>query len=292
MRQVRLGLIGDNIRHSRSPLLHRLAGELCGLDVTYDLLVPAEQGLQFDALFDRSRESGYRGLNVTYPYKERAAARVQVDDPAVRRLGACNTVLFGDVLTGDNTDYTGFRSAFRETFGDRAPGRVAMAGAGGVGKAIAFALADLGATAVTVFDPDHAKAERLAAALAGAAPALEARAAPSIAGAMEGAEGLVNCTPLGMNGHPGSALPAALMPRRGWAFDAVYTPVGTEFLAAARSCGLDVMSGYELFFHQGLHAFRLFAGTAPDSDALRAALLRDPDAAPAPGGARLGRSAP
>ena len=92
---------------------------------------------------------------------------------------------------------------------------------------------------------------------------------------MDGADGLVNCTPLGMTGHPGSAMPRALMPRSGWAFDAVCTPLDTEFLRSAKSSGLAVLSGYELFFHQGIDAFRLFTGMEPESDALREALQRD-----------------
>ncbi|MGX1309282.1 shikimate dehydrogenase [Amorphus suaedae] len=275
MQRIRLGLIGDNIRQSRSPALHRLAGAICGLDVSYDLLVPAEQGATFDELFERCRDTGYRGVNVTYPYKERAFDRVVVEEPAVRRLGACNTVLFAEPPIGHNTDYSGFQSAFAAAFGRRPPGRVAMAGAGGVGKAIAFALAELGASAIAVFDRDTAKAERLVRLFSAAAPGTPLEAVATMEEAMDGADGLVNCTPLGMTGHPGSAMPRALMPRSGWAFDAVYTPLDTEFLCSAKSSGLAVLSGYELFFHQGIDAFRLFTGMEPESDALREALQRD-----------------
>ncbi len=57
-----------------------------------------------------------------------------------------------------------------------------------------------------------------------------------------------------------------------WAFDAVYTPVDTEFLCDARAGGLETLSGYELFFHQGVDAFKLFTGCSVDMDALRAEL--------------------
>lgn len=281
MQTVRLGLIGDNIRHSRSPALHRLAGALCGLEVSYELLVPAEEGETFGALFERCRDAGYRGINVTYPYKERAFRKVAVEDPAVRRLGACNTVLFDATPLGQNTDYTGFRHAFTEAFASRRPGRVAMAGAGGVGKAIAFALAELGAETVSVFDREASRAEGLAGLFRTAETATEIRVAASIEEAMEGAEGLVNCTPLGMTGLPGSAMPKALMPAEGWAFDAVYTPIDTEFLQAAKGSGLDILSGYELFFHQGIDAFHHFTDVEPDGEALRAALQEDAGAAPA-----------
>ena len=59
---IRLGLIGDNIAKSQSPRLHRLAGAQNGRRVTYDSLVPAEIGLEFDALFAHVAGAGYRGV--------------------------------------------------------------------------------------------------------------------------------------------------------------------------------------------------------------------------------------
>ena len=62
---VKLGLIGDNISRSKSPRLHRTAGRLAGLDVTYDRLIPKDLDLTFDEVFDQARDGGYRGINVT-----------------------------------------------------------------------------------------------------------------------------------------------------------------------------------------------------------------------------------
>lgn len=261
MPTIRLGLIGDDIAASRSPALHRLAGRICGLDVRYDLLVPRELKLDFNSVFDRARSDGYRGLNITYPYKERVLARIKINDPIARSIAACNTILFeGDDAIGTNTDYVGFLGACRAAFGRSAPGRVALAGCGGVGKAIAFALAELGAEAVQLFDPAPSKAEELARALAIAHPALQVQVANTIAQACEGAGGLVNCTPLGMVGHPGNAFTGAAIGGARWAFDAVYTPMETPFLLAARDAGLAILSGYELLLHQGVACFRIFTG--------------------------------
>jgi shikimate dehydrogenase len=274
MATVRLGLIGDNIRRSQSPLLHVIAGRLCGLTVTYEPLIPAELGLDFDAVFDRCRDNGYRGINITYPYKERVCSRLDVGDPLVRALGACNLALFGAGRpAGGNTDYSGFKSAFVETFGRAAPGIVAMAGAGGVGKAIGFALADLGAQEIRLFDRDGARSAALRDSLAKAAPVVRVHLTDSIEEAADKADGLVNCTPLGMVGYPGTAIPRGAIAGQGWAFDAVYTPVDTEFLRDAAAAGLRTMSGYELFFHQGVHAFQLFTGRDVDQQELRAALI-------------------
>lgn len=271
---IRLGLIGDNIGRSKSPLLHRLAGRLCGLEVVYEPLIPADLGLDFDAVFERCRQGGYRGINITYPYKEKVYPRLAVEDARVRAIGACNTVLFrADGPRGLNTDYTGFMAAFRESLPGARPGIVAMAGAGGVGKAIAFALAALGATELRIFDTDRARADALATALTAEASEMCVLLADDMAQAAEGSDGLVNCTPLGMAGIPGTAVARPLMAGSRWAFDAVYTPVDTQFLLDARQEGLATISGYELFFHQGVDAFHAFTGRRVDAPALRAALL-------------------
>jgi shikimate dehydrogenase len=269
----RLGLIGDNIKRSKSPMLHRLAGRLCGMDVSYEPLIPADMGLDFDAVFDRCRESGFRGINITYPYKERVFPALGVPDPRVRAIAACNTVIFDPAgPTGTNTDYTGFVAAFRESLPGMKPGTVAMAGAGGVGKAVAFALAELKADALHIFDTDAVRAETLANALRANAPGMTVSVSPTIEDATAGADGIVNCTPLGMTGIPGTAVPLSLMPKEGWAFDAVYTPVDTQFLLDAQKRGLATISGYELFFHQGVDAFHAFTGARVDTKELRRAL--------------------
>ncbi len=152
---IKLGLIGDNIAKSQSPRLHRLAGAQNGRRTTYDQLVPAEMGKDFDGVFAHVAAAGYRGVNVTYPYKERAAARVVVDDPLVRAIGAVNTVVFdAGGPHGFNTDYSGFIAAYRRVRGNVPPGPVLMIGAGGVGKAVAFGLVALGLADIRIVDRD------------------------------------------------------------------------------------------------------------------------------------------
>ena len=274
MEKVRLGLIGDNIAASKAPRLHAAAGRMRGVEVTYDLLVPAEQGVGFDELFDRCAAGGYRGINVTYPYKERAAARVRIESPLVRAMEAVNTVVFGpDGPRGFNTDHTGFVAAWRAAFGaDRRPGAVCQVGAGGVGRAVAFGLAALGAEAIRLLDLDRGRAERLAAALREVRPGTNTTAAASLEDAARGAHGIVNCSPVGMVGHEGTPVPRDLLPGAAWAFDAVYTPADTRFLAEAAAAGLETLSGYELFFEQGADGTEIFLGGAVDRARLRQAL--------------------
>ncbi|TJZ84581.1 shikimate dehydrogenase family protein [Paracoccus hibiscisoli] len=276
---ILLGLIGDNIAASQSPRLHRLAGAQNGRRVRYDSLIPRLEGLDFDALFARCAAGGYRGINVTYPYKEVVADRLAIDDPLVGAIGACNTVLFGDgPPRGFNTDYSGFVAAYRRMRGDAAPGPVLMIGAGGVGRAVAFGLIALGASQIRLADRDPARADALAMALRAARPGLSVVTGPDAAAMAVGAAGVINCTPVGMVGHDGTPLEAKLMAGADWAFDAVYTPVDTQFLRDAQAAGLDIISGYELFIGQGVDAWAIFTGLPLDQDRLRDDLAAGRDA--------------
>lgn len=276
---IRLGLIGDNIAASQAPRLHRLAGAQNGQRVVYDRLVPPALGLSFDDLFTQVAAGGYRGVNVTYPYKEQAAGRVAIADPLVRAMGAVNTVVFGsDGPQGFNTDHTGFIAAYRQARGAAEPGKVLLIGAGGVGKAVAFGLIALGVRELRIADHDLPKAQALAAALQAARPGLITRTGGAATDLAAGVAGVINCTPVGMVGYDGTPLPRTDLAAADWVFDAVYTPVQTRFLQDAVSAGLQVISGYELFIGQGVDAWRIFTGLPLDVTKLRRALAEGQDA--------------
>jgi shikimate dehydrogenase len=276
LKTIRLGLIGNNIAASRAPDLHHAAARLCGIDVIYERLVPRDLGLAFDDVVARARRDGFLGLNITHPYKERVVHFVTVEDPNVKVIGACNTVLFGEPSIGFNTDYSGYIAAFRGRFGNKLPGAVAMAGSGGAGKAVAFALAELGSKSLTLFDTDTQKSGAVAAALKQQHAGMPVFVAPSLQDACEGADGLVNCTPRGMIGYGGNAFAGISLRGRQWICDVVYTPLETTFLKEGAAAGLEFLNGYELFLFQGIHAFKLFTGQEIDVGKLRQALANMP----------------
>ncbi|MCK2183901.1 shikimate dehydrogenase family protein [Halomonas getboli] len=261
---MKLGLIGKAIMNSSSPDLHVRLGELTGIPATYDLFDANE--LPIDSLDSQVRRvitEGYRGVNVTFPWKEAAVQLADEATEGARMVGAANTLVFEDGrILAENTDFTGFVSGFRATLGERAPGRVLLIGTGGVGKAVAFGLGKLGAEEVILLDLDEAKARGLCEELgAEGFPASWIRP-EQLAETVARCDGLVNCTPIGHEKSPGCPLPGELIEARHWIFDAVYVPAVTEFIAAARAAGASVMSGVSLFVFQGVDAFKRFCEDA------------------------------
>lgn len=267
-----MGLFGAGIGRSQAPRLHKLAARLCGLQLSYELFDLNDLGLDgFEEKLEQTARQGLTGVNVTHPVKERAASLFTVPDIAMRQIGAVNTVRFAD-KTAYNTDYSGFIRAFQQQFATVSPGKVLMFGAGGVGKAIGFALTKLKASMIYLTDTDAAKAEKLVAELKAAGAKCDVQPLDKVLELAE-VDGLINCTPLGMYQYPGSAIPKEMIGGQRWAFDAVYTPLETQFLKDAKERGLELLSGYELFFYQGVDAFKLFTGLSVDEEELRRQLV-------------------
>jgi len=258
------GLIGAPIAHSASPAMHERAAEALGLRGHYQLIeVAGADAAGLAMMLEGVRRLGFAGVNVTFPYKEAVVPLLDELAPAAATMAAVNTVVARDGrLIGHNTDTTGFARAVAPLLAPSG-NAVAVIGTGGVGKAIAFALASLKVTDLRIFDSEPARAEKLAALLAKHGGA---RVATSVEDALRGATGLVNGTPVGMLPNRDTPVPTSLLRENLWVADAVYSPLITPLLAAAQAKGARIMTGRELAIYQAADAFELFTGLAPSTE--------------------------
>lgn len=259
-----VGLIGTNIGQSLAPALHEDSFAAAGMAGHYHLMdVSVLQGRRLEDLFSAARTAGFAGLNITHPFKEAVIPLLDSLSDEAAEIGAVNTVVIDkDGRTkGHNTDRIGFRRAFAEELGEDAvrDKPVLLLGAGGAGRAVAFALKDLGAHPIKIHDQDNVRARKLCAELSRSA--MLSTDPLSEAAAMAG---IVNATPVGMLGYPGVPLDPGLVQPGQVVADVIYTPLETTFLCAARDCGARVMGGAGMCVHQAVEAFRLFTGLDPD----------------------------
>ncbi len=230
-----VGLIEINIGQSLAPALHEDAFAAAGMTGHYHLMdadTPRKRTLP--DLLGAARLAGFGGVNVTFPFKEAVIALLDEVSPEAKEIGAVNTVVFDATgrTSGHNTDRSGFRAAFLKSFGaEAARGKpVLLLGAGGAGRAVAFALKDLGAAPIRIYDRDGQRARNLCADLGRAAEALDSPepAAASVAG-------IVNATPIGMTGHEGLPMTPDVVRAGQFVADVIYTPLETDFLKAAKT---------------------------------------------------------
>ena len=267
-KRVLLGLIGAPISHSASPAMHEAAAAALGVQGFYHLIeVAGADHAKLRDLLGGVRDLGFAGVNVTYPYKEAVIPLLDELAPTAQRVGAVNTVAVrAGRLIGFNTDCSGFAKGLGQTIGDIAGQSVALIGAGGVGKAIGVALTEMSVGSLMIVDREPAKARALAEALGS-----HATACANAEDALERAQGLINGTAVGMSPNRESPVPLALLRRELWVADAVYEPLWTPLLTAARDLGAKVMTGRELAIAQAVDAFKIFTGldasTAVLSDA-------------------------
>ena len=255
------GVIGSPIAHSLSPALHNAGYAALGLDWVYVAFeVPAGGAV---AALDGMRALGLGGLNVTMPHKSDVAAAVDHLTPAAAALGSVNTVVpeRGGLL-GDSTDGPGFLAALADEGFDPAGKRCLVVGAGGAARAVVFALGEAGATV-------EVSARRREAAVVAAELASAAVVGPEAA---DGADLVVNATPVGMTGNPGLPVdPARLGPGQ-LVVDLVYEPRETALLTAAQARGASVADGVGMLVHQAALAFRAFTGEDAPLATLREAV--------------------
>ena len=262
---LRFGVIGWPLGHTLSPVFQQAALDALGVSAVYEALPTPPEDLE-----DRLREArrgAWRGLNVTIPHKLRVAELVDRRTPAAERLGAVNTVdANGGRLVGDNTDVEGFARALTEHGAFDPHGqRAVLLGAGGAGRAVAWALRDLGVEHLTLANRRRDRADALADALDGQPLGIASCGLddPALQRALRDAALLVNATSLGMAGGPGpetAPLPAAWLHDELFVCDIVYRPAETPLLAHARSSGCRVLGGLEMLVVQGAVSLERWLG--------------------------------
>lgn len=265
------GLIGMDIQGSRSPEMHEREAAAQGLVMHYrllDLAVPPYTGDDLADTLGRLKRTGYAGVNVTHPFKQRVIALLDDLSDEARAIGAVNTVIFqAGRSTGHNTDSYGFGEGFERQLGGVALNRVVQIGAGGAGAATAMAMVKLGCRDLVIVDPHAQRAADLVARLPGGIARVATR---GIADELVVADGVINATPIGMEGHPGLPIDPAWLRAEMWVADVVYFPLETELLRAARMAGCRTAHGGDMAVFQAARAFDLFTGRTADRQRMAA----------------------
>ena len=268
-RRILVGLIGRNIQGSLSPALFADAFEAAGIDGYYHLMdVDRMPGRQLPQLLDAIKVAGFAGANVTYPFKQEIIPLLDAVDPEAAQVGAVNTVVIAldGHTTGYNFDRPGWRNSFAASLGaDSARGAtVVQVGAGGAGRAVAFALMDLGVAHLVLHDLDKTRVDALKADVAKHCGPDRCRVGDDLPRDIAAADGVVNATQVGMSGFPGNPIPVAALKPTHWAADVIYTPAETEFLKAAAAKGARTLNGSGMVVHQAAAAFRCLTGETAD----------------------------
>jgi shikimate dehydrogenase len=265
---ARFAVLGSPIAHSKSPALHRAAYEVLGLDWSYDAIEVAEGGL---AAFLAERDASWRGLSLTMPLKREVLPLLGDRSPMVDRVGAANTVLIADTLTGFNTDVGGIVAAFREAGVDHLES-VQVLGGGATAASVLVAARELGATRALVSVRDTSRAG----ALEGLVDGVDLTIRPL--GVMDRSMVIPSAVISTLPAGAATGLTYAEPIRTGAVlFDVAYDPWPSALATSWAEAGGTVVSGLSMLVHQAIAQVRVFVtgdefGDLPDEPQVIAAM--------------------
>ncbi|MFN7167175.1 MAG: shikimate dehydrogenase [Pannonibacter sp.] len=274
----RSAITGWPVAQSRSPLIHGYWLKKHGIAGDYGRVAVAPEDAE--RFYRDLAASGLTGCNVTVPHKELAASLCDWLDPAATAMGAANTLwLDNGRLCGANTDGLGFLGNLDEAAPgwDKIKGAAVVLGAGGAARAIVWALLSRGFAPVHVINRTEEKAKAIADHFGSD---VVAHAWDKLGTVLGQARVLVNTTSLGMMGKPELNIDLSGLPQDALVTDAVYVPLETGLLRAARERGNVAVDGLGMLLHQAVNGFERWFGFRPQVDAeLRNLILADLDAA-------------
>lgn len=247
------------------------------LDVRYEAWETGPQKLE--AIIAKLREPRKLGANVTVPYKEAVLPLLDGIDDLANLIGAVNTIVRrDDKLLGFNTDVHGFLQALHKEGHFESQGkRVVILGAGGVARAVCFALVQEKASSLIIVNRTPARARALADSLRSYIAKIGLKTEVTTlswqsltsGGTFSRCHLIINCTTIGMKygSQAGqSPLPVEVIPRGVLVYDLVYNPCPTPLLLVAEKAGANTLSGLAMLVYQGAASFELWTGREPPVD--------------------------
>jgi len=263
------GLVGFPLGHSLSPDMHNAAFKALDIDAEYILFQKSSEEL--DSFLEEIKTKNIKGFNVTVPYKQVFLDKVELGNSSfgVKQIGAVNTVVDrGGVLTGFNTDHIGFSRHLHELGIGVSGKRIALLGAGGGARAVAYALRK--AKELVIFDIDCEKANSLAKIVEND---LSVKVVASIDEFNLGEKDiLINATPIGLKEDDSLLIKEDDLHKDLFVYDLIYNPAKTKLLKAADGVGAKYSNGLGMLLYQGVLAFEHFTGCQAPVEIMRQAL--------------------
>jgi shikimate dehydrogenase len=284
-----LGVIGNPIAHSLSPVMHNAAIAKLGLDYVYVAfpVTPANLATALDGF----AAIGIVGCNVTIPHKQAVIPLLAEITPLAQAVGAVNTIWKTDKgWQGTNTDVAGFIAPLEAIERDWSNTTAVILGNGGAARAVVAGCHQLGCGEIQVLGRDEAKLKEFRDSWEGVELTVNGQSTPRLVKLQTHLWDklavsidrenllLINSTPIGM--HPEintSPVGEELMLRlkaSAIVYDLIYTPRPTKFLQLAQKVeGVTAIDGAEMLVRQGAVALELWLEQTAPVEVMRQALL-------------------
>jgi shikimate dehydrogenase len=272
-----LGVIGDPVSHSLSPVMHNAALTDLGSDYVYVAFPITADGLA--TALDGFAAIGVKGFNITIPHKQAILPLLQDITPDAQAIGAVNTVWrTPNGWSGTNTDVAGFIAPLKD-LRTWSQATALVLGNGGAARAVVAGCTRLGFSNVAVVGRNFQKLQDFEESWAHSPlqVPLSIHSWDELPTLLPAADLIVNTTPVGMapqnENSPLTLQDFALAQPAAVAYDLIYTPRPTQFLKLAARNGLATIDGLEMLVQQGAAALEIWLQQPVPVDRMRAALV-------------------
>ncbi|AFY78396.1 shikimate 5-dehydrogenase [Pleurocapsa sp. PCC 7327] len=272
-----LGVIGDPVEHSLSPVMHNAA--IAHLRVNYVYVPFPVKGKDLEKAIAGFEAIGVVGFNITIPHKQAIIPLLSEVSAAAQLVGAVNTVWRTEAgWCGTNTDVEGFLAPLKELDRDWTQVTPIILGNGGAARAVVVGCAEIGCPKIRVVGRDRTKLEKFKQSWQNSAlkTEIEVHEWSELAELVSDTKLLVNTTPVGMypkvNESPVDAVVMEKMPTDAIAYDLIYTPNPTQFLVRAKERGAKAIDGLKMLVEQGASALKIWLQQPVPVDVMRRSL--------------------
>ena len=251
-------VIGNPIKHSKSPLIHAEFAKQTGQDISYEAILAPLDG--FVETVKRLIAEGYKGANVTVPFKFEAYNLCDVLTERAQHAGAVNTLIFTiNHIKGDNTDGAGLISDIVSNFGIALQGaRILILGAGGAAQGVFQPILAQQPATLVVANRTLDKAQKMASQHANKVTACTFEDLKN-----QSFDIIINATSTGLT-DTALPIPDTIFAKDCLAYDMMYGRE-TPFMAQARAAGAQVADGLGMLVEQAAEAFYLWRGVRPQT---------------------------
>jgi shikimate dehydrogenase len=253
-------VIGNPIKHSKSPLIHNYIFRKLNIDAVY----LAFEIKDLKAFFTFVRDTNVKGISITIPHKVESIKYIDEVEPIIEKIKAINTVKNKNgKLIGYNTDIVGVIKAF-ETKGTKSlKGKTSLIlGSGGVARAVIWALVEMGTESIIIAGRTPEKLEELKNEVIPHFKNIETISLSKVSEIIKNTDVIANCTPIGMIPNTEeSPIDTNLINQNHIVFDTVYTPKETKLIKDSKQVGAKTILGIDMFIFQALEQDKIWLET-------------------------------
>ena len=256
------GIIGNPIKHSLSPILHKYWFKKYGIDADYIIIEEAEKKLP--EIIKKIRQGNYAGINVTLPFKQKIINHIDKVVNDAELTGSVNTVFLNDdnTIIGENTDVYGLQAAYLKEIDNSSSQKALIIGAGGVSPSVVLSIKKSGIRNIFITNRTSEKCIFLKKKF----NFLNIISWTDLKSQIKNFDIIINATSLGLKNGDDFNFNFSNTKKEAIYIDTIYNPLETKTYKYLKEEGRRVFNGLDMFIYQGQKSFYLWNKINPEID--------------------------